>query len=97
MYVRCQDGEVQLVEVDDLKRLHVEVDGSVADGVLGAFGSLEGEDAWLSVQALRDGAHAQGVAPRWDEDFDAMVEFAAEHGWASPDGRSVRAHVVRAG
>lgn len=97
MYVRCQDGEVQLVEVDDLKRLHVEVDGAVTDGFLGTFGSLEGEHAWLSIQALRDGAHAQGVAVSWDEGFDAMLEFAAEHGWSSGDGRSVRAHVVRAG
>ena len=98
MYLRCADASVQLVEVDDLQRLHVEVEGHVViGGALGSFGALEGDHAWLSIAALRAAAHAQGAAAGWDADFDAMVEYASSKGWLSPDGTDVRAHVVRTG
>ena len=36
-----------------------------------------------------------GVTPGWDDDFDAMIEYANAKGWSSADGTRVQAHVVR--
>jgi hypothetical protein len=32
----------------------------------------------------------------WAEQFDAMLGYAAAHGWTNADGTEVRAHIVRA-
>ena len=91
-------GEAHVVERDDLTRLHVEaaLDSAAVDSALraSALGRVEGEDAWLSVSALR----VQGASddPGWPQRFDAMIDYARGKGWCSADGSEVRAHVERA-
>lgn len=49
-------------------------------------------DAWITVDALR--RMAKGVVgPDWDEQFDAMLDFARTKGWLDPGGNALRAHV----
>lgn len=88
-------GEVD--DLDDLKRLHVEVKGAGEIGeTIDTFGRLDpdGEHAWLSVEALRQAAVGR-VDPGWEARFDAMVAQAADHGWVDEAQAAVRAHIER--
>jgi hypothetical protein len=91
--------EVQVVDVDDLTRLHLAV-GAVtdeeADQALQAAGLgrlVGGDDGVLDVAALRAAAEPRASAPDWGTQFDAMVAQAADKGWTADDGASLRVHV----
>lgn len=90
------DSTTSFAEVEELKALSVDllgIDPGRADEILrrGGLGWIEGDHAWLSVDALREG-HPGGSAS-WIGEFDAMIHFAAEHGWVDEDGLMVRAHI----
>jgi hypothetical protein len=91
--------EVQVVDVDDLTRLHLAV-GAVtdeeADQALQAAGLgrlVDGDDGVLEVAALRAAAEPQATADDWGARFDAMVALAADKGWTADDGAGLRVHV----
>jgi hypothetical protein len=102
MYVQVdlasQPPVVSLAEADDTKRFHVEVLGGTDVGRLfgalvdAAAGRLEGDDAWIALDAVRRMAAGQ-VAPDWNERFDAMLEYARTRGWLDEAAHTVRAHV----
>ena len=46
-----------------------------------AAGRLEGDDAYITVDAVRRMA-AGRVGPTWDDDFDAMLDLRADEGLA---------------
>jgi hypothetical protein len=89
---------VTLEEPDDTKRFHVAVVGGrdirLVFGALvdAAAGRLEGEDAWITVDALRRMA-AGRVDPAWDDDFAAMLDYARTKGWLDENANAIRAHV----
>jgi hypothetical protein len=89
---------VSLEESADTKQFHVAVvGGSDAGLVYGALvdaaaGRLEGEDAWIAVDAVRRMASGR-VGPEWDDDFAAMLEFARGKGWLDEAGHAIKAHV----
>ena len=96
MYVQVTPSEVTLEDPSNFKQFHVAVRGAAVD--VGAalarsgFGSMEGNDAMISVEAIRSAA-AGRVGEGWDAGFESMLEFAGTKGWLSEDGRAVRAHV----
>ena len=102
MYVqvdlRADPPVVTLEEPEDTKRVHLAVVGGKDVGrVYGALvdaaaGRLEGDDAQIAVDAVRRMA-AGRVGPRWDEELDAMLEFARSKGWLDETGSTIRAHV----
>lgn len=57
------------------------------------LGTAEREHAWLAVGELR--ALCSAHDERWQAGFDAMIAAARRHGWTSPGGRQVRAHLSR--
>ena len=91
---------VSLEEPDDTKRFHLTVVGGDADSyalvfaalIDAAAGRLEGDDAWITVDAVRRMARGH-VGPEWDVDFDAMLAFATSKGWLDEHGNAIRAHV----
>lgn len=97
MFVRIDTDADQgeLCDAENLQQLHVSVppaaDVDAVVRVLEPFGRLDGEHAWLSIDALRDaGPDDEG----WRERFDAMIAYAGSKGWT--DGRgAVRAHLER--
>ena len=90
--------EVDVVDVDDLKRLHVAV-GAVtdeeADQALRAagLGRLDDGTAWLDAAALRAAAESKATLADWAAQWDRMVAFAQGKGWVSDDGATLQAHV----
>jgi hypothetical protein len=90
--------EVDVVDVDDLKRLHVAV-GAVtdeeADQALrtAGLGRLDDGTAWLDVAALRAAAEPKATGADWAAQWDGMVEFARGKGWVGDDGTTLQAHV----
>jgi hypothetical protein len=89
---------VSLEEPEDCKRFHLAVvNGESAALVFGALvdaaaGRLEGDHAWITVDAVRRMAEGR-VGPGWDADFEAMLAFAGSKGWLDPTGASIQAHV----
>lgn len=89
---------VTLEAPEDTARFHVLVSGgrdaALVYGALvdAAAGRLEGDDAWIAVDAVRRMA-AGRVGDRWDADLDAMLEYARGKGWLDEAGHSIRAHV----
>lgn len=80
----------------DLKALAVQARGVSTDDVdhvltSTGLGRLDGEHAWLSIAELRD--HARIDDPEWDEEFDAMIDYARSQAWLDESGTAVRAHV----
>jgi len=96
-----QPPVVTLEEPGDTRRFHVAVRGgqpgvdtALVFGALvdAAAGRLEGEDAWITVDALRRLA-AGRVGPGWDDDFAAMLDYANSKGWFDPAAHAIRAHL----
>ena len=89
---------VSLEEAADLKRFHVEVAGgtdrALVFGALvdAAAGRLEGDDAWITIDAVRRLAAAQ-ADPDWDRDFAAMLDYARGKGWLDDITHAIRAHI----
>ena len=89
---------VTLEEPDDTARFHVLVRGGTDPAMVygalvdAAAGRLEGDDAWIAVDAVRRMAGG-GVATGWDADLGAMLDFARNKGWLDDAGHAIRAHV----
>jgi hypothetical protein len=99
MYVRiASDQAVSLHEVNDLKRLHVEIAGLDESALQSAvqrhgLGRLRDEgDIDLRVAALRRLAGDQDE--QWETAFADMLTYAGSKGWMT-DAEHVRAHCVR--
>jgi hypothetical protein len=91
---------VTLAEPSDFKRFHVSVKGSHTKSELNkvlterALGWVEGDDAFVGVEAVRALASGEAIDSTWESDFQVMLDFAETKGWLSPDGSAIRAHVV---
>ena len=102
MYVQVDLGSVPpavtLEEPADTTRFHVAViggtDAAMVFGALvdAAAGRLEGEDAFITVDAVRRMANGR-VEPEWDGELTKMIEFARSKGWFDDAGHAIRAHV----
>ena len=100
MFVRiASDQAVSLHEVNDLKRLHVEIAGLEESALESAvrqhdLGRVHGDgDIDLRVAALRQLAGDQDE--QWVQAFADMLSYARSKGWMTDD-EHVRAHCVRA-
>jgi hypothetical protein len=98
MFVRiASDQAVSLHEVNDLKRLRVEIAGLDESALQSAIqrhglGRLDGEgDIDLRVSALRQLAGDQDE--QWVSAFADMLGYARSKGWMTDD-EHVRAHCV---
>ena len=89
---------VTLEEPKDTKRFHVEVtggnDAAMVFGALvdAAAGRLEGDDAYITVDAVRRMAEGR-VDDDWNDELNKMLEFARAKDWLDPAGNAIRAHV----
>lgn len=89
---------VSLQEPADTRRFHVVVTGgtdrALVFGALvdAAAGRLEGDEAWITVDALRRLA-ADQVRPGWDDDFAAMLDYARQKGWLDDTTHAIQAHI----
>ena len=89
---------VSLEEPEDTKRFHVAVGGgkdwAMVFGALvdAAAGRLEGEHAYITVDAIRRMA-AGRVSKGWDKELDDMIQFAKSKGWYDDNSHTIRAHV----
>ncbi len=102
MFVQVDLGSmppvVTLEAPENTKQFHLAVvGGSDAAMVYGALvdaaaGRLEGDDAWIGVDAVRRMA-AGRVDAAWDDDFVAMLDFARSKGWLDEPGHAIKAHV----
>jgi hypothetical protein len=96
--LRPRPPVVALEEPDDTGHFHVVViggdDRALVYGALvdAAAGRLDGDDAWITLDAVRRWA-AGRVGPTWDDDLARMVEYARTKGWVDDSAYSVRAHV----
>ena len=87
---------VTLVEPADFKGFHVAVAGGSVDdprlgGVLAPHATLDGEHAWVRVDAVV--ALAGDPDDDWRAGFDGMVAYAREKGFLTEDGTAIRAHL----
>ena len=91
-------GEVRILEAGHLKRCSVSIGLGVQDAeartALTDFGELDGDFAWLAIDELRNRASV-GMPGSWLDQFQAMIDYAAEHGWVDESRGAVRAHVAR--
>src|SRR5579859_2401786 len=89
---------VSLEEPDDTRRFHLAVRGgtdrALVFGALvdAAAGRLEGDDAWITIDAVRRLA-AGHVEPTWDDQFAAMLDYARTKGWVDETTHALQAHV----
>ena len=94
MFVLVSQNGPSLEEAEDLARFHLTIESGVTDPAtaLGRWGTIDGDHAWVQVDALRRAA-AGRVGARWDADFAGMLSYAKEKGWLSADGSAIRAHI----
>ena len=96
--LRSHPPVVRLEDADDTKQFHVMViggtDRALVFGALvdAAAGRLEGDDAFITIDAVRRMA-AGHVGAAWDGEFVAMLEYARTKGWIDEGGNAIRAHV----
>lgn len=96
LLISGDSGTTSIAEVENLNGLSVhliDADRSDADGILrrAGLGWIDGEHAWLSITHLR-GFQPEGKTA-WSGEFDAMVRYAARHGWVNDTGLMVRGHI----
>ena len=96
--LRTQPPVVSLEEPDDVARFQVNVVGGADWGLVfgalvdAAAGRLEGDDAYVAVDAVRRLA-AGRVGPGWDDAFAGMLDDARTKGWLDGPGNAIKAHV----
>lgn len=89
---------VSLEEPDDTRRFHLAVRGGADPALVfgalvdAAAGRLEGDDAWITIDAIRRIA-AGRVGPGWDDDFTAMLDYARAKGWLDEATHALQAHI----
>ncbi|VFR32539.1 hypothetical protein ANK1_4186 [plant metagenome] len=92
------EGQLSLAERDDFKRLHCEFAQPISHAPavrqqLAGIAEIEGtEAAWIELDWMR--RQAPPTVATWLHDLEQMLARAKLHGWVSPDGRRVRAHVI---
>ena len=92
------DDSVELVDAEDTKAFHVEVrDDTDIAAVLDEAGAGtladDGEHALVEIGWVRQ--HAVGVGPQWEQDFDAMLDYARTKGWIDEGTSAIVAHLER--
>lgn len=90
-------GAVALHDIDGVTGFHVAVaGGDVTDdrlaAVLAPHGRLDGDHAWIEVDAVVALA-GDAADDRWREAFDGMVAYAREKGFMDDSGTAIRAHL----
>jgi hypothetical protein len=96
--LRARPPVVSLEAPDDVSRFHVAVVGGADWGLVfgalvdAAAGRLEGDDAYVAVDAVRRLA-AGRVEPGWDDKLAGMLEYARTKGWLDEAGNAIKAHV----
>jgi hypothetical protein len=93
------DDSVELVDAEDCKRFHVEVQGDAdVAAVLDESGAgqlaADGEHALIDIGWVRQ--HATGTGPDWEQDFAGMLDFARSKGWMNEGESAIQAHLERA-
>lgn len=96
--VTDDDRGVIVRDAEDFKRLHVEyrLPADHANRVLGdspMCAGVDGVNARIFADVLRQVA-GSASDPSWQEDFDAMLGYAAGKGWYDPDARIIGVHIV---
>lgn len=85
-----------LADADDFRAFSVDAPRSFEpelDNRLGDLGRYDGEHAWIDIDQLAVLAGGRATEPDWQEGLAAMTGYAREHGFASPDGTEIRAHI----
>ena len=99
--VDLQQGDpapVGLKDPEDCGRFHVEVIGVRDIAALGHAlvdadaGSVEGDDAFVDISAVRRMASGR-VGGSWADDFDKMLAYARSKGWVDETGTAIQAPV----
>ena len=98
MIVRIGESSLEVAEADDLSRLSVVTTAGAAraEAVLrrSGLGVLDGPgEARLDLGELHRLASAGARRPDWEAGWAEMLRYATAHGWVSPDGRTVAAHL----
>jgi hypothetical protein len=102
MYLRVDvSGAVELCDPDDFERFKLVVVGGSGEEELAAALAphgrlLQGGDALVGVEAVKELAGERASEPVWRARFAVMVEYARAHGWVDADGSSIRVHCERA-
>jgi len=93
------DNSVSLVQADDFKRFHCEIQISNA-GLEQAQSALRGivelesrETAWVDVDALL-ALRRDSTAPQWEASVQAMVAKARPFGWVRDEPLAIKSHIV---
>lgn len=90
-------SHVTLVDPDDFRGFHVAVTGGGADddrvdAVLARFGRLDGDQAWITVDAVVLLA-GRPDDDEWRAGLDGMVAYAREKGFWDEASGAIRAHI----
>lgn len=97
MYISVQPSHIDVLEPTDYRRFDLQADAGLSAVDIGAqlqserLGDVEDGHAWIRIDQLRT-----RLASSSDFDakqFSAMVAYAVEHEWVSPDGEAIRAHI----
>jgi hypothetical protein len=93
---------VTLEDPDNTKQFHLSIinatsrdaDWGLVFGAMvdAAAGRLEGDDAYITVDAVRRMAEGR-VSETWNEDFEAMLDYAKTKGWLDEQGIAIKAHI----
>jgi hypothetical protein len=102
LYFRISSESVELVDPSDVTSFHAVCPAGLGHGELVDLVRREdlgevlpaGGHLMVPLETVRRLA-AGRVGPKWEQDFDAMIAYAARKGWLSEDGARVRAHLER--
>jgi hypothetical protein len=94
-----ENPQPRLVDAENFRAFSLVADGEISRlaSALGDLGTVDedGAHAWLRATEVRRLAGALASDPRWIEQFDGMVTYAASKGWVSDDREAIRAHIER--
>ncbi|MET1041262.1 MAG: hypothetical protein ABWZ90_09515 [Acidimicrobiales bacterium] len=90
-------GSVTLLDPADFRGFHVAVvGGDVTDErlelVLAPYGRLDGDHAWIKVDAVAALA-GENANDHWRAGLDGMIAFARDNDFLDDSGSAIRAHL----
>jgi hypothetical protein len=88
-------GHPTVHEADNFRALSLTLTGDTASPQTGfaALGHwIDDEHVFIDPALIRSAVTVEGDRVAWETGFDAMIAYAAQHGWVDDRGR-VRVHV----
>ena len=98
MKIIASPGQVEIVEIDDFKKFHIEASGGLEQITVqftqaGAGRILNADQAEVSISFIEQQASSRLQDEKWVQGLKQMLDYALSKGWINVQHQAVIGHI----